>query len=661
MPTPLSTSSSPGQAPAPLARWVSLGLLLVAAATSPAFAQPKSTLPEITVRGGFKAPITEANRRVALVSGQEAKPALLAGQLAVTGFRLETYRYNPDQQVDLVVESPTALFDSKGAASSAGTLTLRGPNNRFTVSGEGWSWDQKGGLLVISNRVRTLLRPTGANSNQPPVEITAQRLDYNLKTGDTRFRQDCVANQPGRARISAGELSSRLGADVERPDAIRAQDHVVIELLRPGHQARATGDHAEYQSTPQGEAIELTGHPTWQFANGSGSADQLKLYPDREAYQARGNARLRLLGNPPKPDLVPAPNASANPAAKTNSVGPKLRRPVDIACDSIEARPGEVVFAGGVSAVQSNALALKADRLVAEFAPGTTAAPDSLHLITATGNVTSQIALGQRSVELQGGRMTYTVGEHPRIEVTENPTWRSEGNRGQGKRFVILPDQTAFQVLEEVQVEWTSLSGPTNATPIRLNAGLLRFEGSDAHFTEGVTVTQPDWQLRGAELDLRLTTNSQLQALQVRKNVELDFTARVSSTNAPAANPGGRAAHPARGSAGANHRWKVRADDVEAQLEPGRDTIMALDASGRVEIENPSVRAGGGQLKYRAADGIMRLSKDAELITTDGLVIIGEHDTAIGFEPETGRRRVEGPVRRMTFPAKTARPTTPKH
>lgn len=648
MPTPISTSVSPIR----LGPSVGLGLVLAVAIAAPALAQTKSTLPEITVRGGFKAPITEANRRVALVSGQEAKPALLAGQLTVTGFRLETYRYNPDQKVDLVIESPTALFDSKGAASSPGTLTLRGPNDRFLVAGEGWSWDQSGGLLVISNRVRTVLRPTGANSNQPPVEITAQRLDYNLKTGDTRFRQDCVANQPGRARISAGELSSRLGADVERPDAIRAQDNVVIELLRAGHQARATGDRAEYQSTPQGEAIELSGHPTWEFASGSGAADLLTLYPDREAYLARGNARLRLVGQPSKPGPNGAPDAANTAKTNAAAAGPKLRRPVDIACDLIEARPGEVVFSGGVSAVQSNAIALKASRLVAEFAPGTTAAPDSLHLITATGDVVSQIALGRRSVELRGGQMTYTVGEPPRIDVTGNPTWTSEGHRGVGKHFVILPDQTAFQVLEEVEVDWTSPSGPTNAVPIHLKAGLLQFEGSDAKFSKGVTVTQPDWNLRGAELDLRLSTNSQLQSLHVRQNVELHFTARSSSTNATTRQVGGTKS---------NNQWQVRADNVEAQLEPGKDTITALDAAGRVNIENTGVQARGGQLKYRAKDGIMRLSKNAELTTSDGLVIIGEPDTAIGFEPETGRRRVEGPVRRMTFPAKTARPNPAKH
>ncbi|MBL9139386.1 MAG: hypothetical protein JNK85_26190 [Verrucomicrobiales bacterium] len=655
MPTPRSIlgcpirirSDSPArEGPQVASVFLGLGLLLLSLVTpTHTLAQPRSALPEVTVRGGFKLPLTEANRRVALVSGQEAKPALLAGQLSVTGFRLETYRYQPDQQVDLIVESPTALFDSaKSAASSPGTLTLRGPNDRFTVSGEGWSWDQAGGLLIISNQVRTVLRRPGAASNQPPVEITARRLEYNLKTGDTRFQDHCIAHQPGRARLSAGELTSRLGSEVERPDAIRARNQVVIELLRAGREARASGETAEYQATPQGEAIELNGHPTWESTSVSGSADRLTLFPDREAYSAHGNARLRLLGNVGKNAENPATGAS------------RLRRPIDIACDSIEARPGEVVFSGGVTATQTNTLELKADRVVAEFAPGTTAAPESLHLITATGHVLSQIALARRWVELRGERMTYAVGEHPRIEVTEHPSWIAEGHRGQGQRFVILPDQTAFHVLGEVQVEWRSPTGPTNAPPIRLQAGTLRFEGSDAKFSDGVTVSQPEWNLRGAELDLALTTNSQLRTLHVRKDVQLSFLARTSHTNTHAPHRIGTAA----AAPGASNRWTVVADSAQAELEPGRDTIVALDAAGRVKIENTGVRATGGLLKYRAAEGVLRLTQDAELTTSEGLIIVGEPNTAIGFEPETGRQRVEGPVKRMSIPSQTVRSVPPK-
>lgn len=655
MPTSASIPAIPrhprvvaSRAVTPSPRNACLAVAVALAFSIASHAQPKTALPEVTVRGGFKLPLTEANRRVALVSGQEAKPALLAGQLAVTGFRLETYRYNPDQQVDLVVESPTALFDSgKSAASSPGTLTLRGPNDRFTVSGEGWSWDQAGGLLVISNRVRTVLRRPGASgTNQPPIEITARRLDYNLKTGDTRFQEDCVAHQPGRARLTAGELSSRLGAEVERPEAIRARNNVVIELLRAGREARASGETAEYQATAQGEAIELNGHPAWQFTSGSGSADRLILYPDREAYSAQGNARLRLTGTAPKPAQPPAAGPS------------RLRRPIDIACDTIDARPGEVVFAGRVSATQTNALDLTADRVVAEFAPGTAAAPDSLHLITATGDVRSRIALSRRSVELRGGRMTYAVGEHPRIEVTEAPSWISEGHLGKGQRFVILPDQTAFQVLGEVEVEWRSPAGPTNAPPVRCTADTLRFEGTDAKFAGGVTVSQPDWTLRGAELDLSVTTNSQLRTLHIRREVELAFTARPSSTNAPTRPTTGVGASSA--APGSPSRWNVFAEEATAELEPGKDTIIALDASGMVRIENAALRATGGLLNYRAADRVMRLTRNAELTTQDGLVIVGEPDTAICFDPETGRRRVEGPVKRMSIPSHAVRSAPPK-
>ncbi len=188
--------------------------------------------PEVTLGGGFRAPIydRDRNRPLGLVSGKEAKPSLVAGQLVVSGFRLETYRYAPERAVDLSVESPSAVFDSRGATSDKG-IELKDAAGRFAVRGEGWSWEQASGLLVVSNRVFTDLRTGASSSSEEPVRITADRLEYNLKSGATRFLGRCVAVQPGQARLAARELVSRLGAETERPDAIRAQGEVTLEIL----------------------------------------------------------------------------------------------------------------------------------------------------------------------------------------------------------------------------------------------------------------------------------------------------------------------------------------------------------------------------------------------------------------------------------------------
>jgi hypothetical protein len=320
--------------------WMALGFAWTA------WGQGKSPIkidvPTIT---NWKAPIAGEDGRTAMeIRGSKATPSLASGQMEVTDFRLESYRYTSNQVrvTELVVESPLGRFGTQGAGSGE-RLTLKGADDRFQIQGIGWSWSRATGLLVVSNAVETLVRRAIEETNRPPIQVRARRFEYHLRTGDARYIDDCVAEDPGRARVVAGELRSRLSPTQAQPDAIHATNGVVIDLLRTDRPGHAEGASATYTAATKtaGERIELHGNPTWRFGPSEGAADQLLLLPTQDAYTASGHARLKLLA-------AAKPSAPSEPGA-TNA--PK-REAVEITCEKIEANSTNVVLTGPVTARQ---------------------------------------------------------------------------------------------------------------------------------------------------------------------------------------------------------------------------------------------------------------------------------------------------------------------
>jgi lipopolysaccharide export system protein LptA len=598
--------------------------------------------PQFTIEGGaFKAPISDGSRMIAMVSGREAKPALLAGQMAITDFRLETY--DPAQKPELRVESPSSVFDSKGA-SSVRSIALHSVDGRFRVTGEGWSWQQASGLLVISNRVQTLLRRSGADTNQPPIEVNAERLEYNLKTGDTRFLRQCKAFQPGQARLSADELTSRLGARLERPEAIVATGNVTMEVLRPGHEGTATGDTALYAIVPEGERIELSGTPEWQFGPTAGSAEQLVLLPAKEAYTARGNARMRLHTGPL--------NARATQTPPENGKAGTM----EITSMEIEAEAGKVTFSGTVSARQAGGFELDAARVTVELAEDRDhgASTDSLRQVTATGDVKARLDVRGTPFTMEGEQMVYSQGEHAMIEVSGHPSWSAPGHSGKATRFVIHPEVPTFQALQGVEVTWSEPdAGPhRGGFRIQLKADRMLVEGLLARFDGDVSVHESEWDLSATEVDLGMTTNALLSEIAARGDVTLTYRA-FEKWNAP--QPTGALTAFLRQATEAIRPWVIRGDQMRGKLAPDHTGLLSMDAFGGVHIEHVSLEASGERLAYRAEDGRLRLMDEPVFRTADGFQILGQPETALALDPETGRFYVEGPVRKMSLPVQALR------
>lgn len=602
---------------------------------------------------GFKAPIHEANRLVAMVSGKEARPSLLAGQVQVTEFRLETYRYAPDRQTELVVESPLGTFGSSGADSDR-AISLTSADGRFSITGVGWGWNRNTGVLVISNKVETSLRRPGAATNLPPVEVRSHRFEYNLNTGDARFLIDCEAIQPGQARLRAGALSSRLNARTDKPESITATNGVTLELLRPDRPGGAAGSGAVYSMSAEGERIDLSGPTTWKFNAGEGAADQLELLPSKDTYAARGHARLTLMS-------PGGTNGNSGLHATSNSTPNSNAAPLEIQSESIEGSPREIVFSGPVTAKHGDRLELKAGRVVASFenspAPSGTA-PSRPTRVEATGNVAARLQSGGNALYLRGGRMVYTLGEHDMIEVLENPAWESATHSGHADRFVLHPQVPSFQAVDNVAVMWRTAADPrsTNTLPVEVAARLLRVEPSLARFEGGVEARRGTWRMNTADLDLGLATNSVPNGFAARGGVILEYEVPP---------PGAEQADGKRRVEGLRHfgsvttagarQWRILTAEVTGVLGAKDAGPVSLDATGGVKIDNLNVTASGGRLRYRESDGLLRLTEDARLRTVSGLEIVGESGTSLDLDPKTERFSVDGRWRRMTFPSDALR------
>jgi|GEM_PF-2925676 len=601
----------------------------------------KIDVPTIT---NWKAPIAgEDGRTVMEIRGSKATPSLGSGQMEVTDFRLETYRYSPDQVrvTELVVESPLGRFGTQGAGSGE-RLTLKSADDRFFIEGTGWSWSRGSGLLVVSNAVETRVRRGIEETNRPPIQVRARRFEYHLRTGDARYIGDCVAEDPGRARVAAGELRSRLSPTQTQPDAIQGTNGVVIDLLRadkPGHAEGASATYAAATKT-SGERIELNGNPTWRFGPSQGAADQLILLPAQDAYTASGHARLKLLG--------PTQASASRKAQETNA---PVGETVEITCEKIEANSTHVVLTGPVTARQGDRLELKALHLVAKLGPDPKSRELSVVSAKATGDVTTTVGKGDQAIELRGQTMNYVLGEPSSIDVDGEPAWRGREHSGTASHFRIHPETEVFEALENVRVRWASHAKKDEApAPVDITSATMRVDGDRAAFRGDVQATGVRWEMAAGEVDFGLGTNRTVRGIDARGDVRFlyEMLPVVSATHAHS-----RAVFKALGGveAAESRRWEIKAGELRAEIDEKGEEVSRLDASGGVTVRHPAVRARGGRLVYAAADGLLRLGDNAELQAVDGLDIVGLPTTVLTMDPRALQFGVEGQVRRWKLPA----------
>jgi len=89
------------------------------------------------------------------LSGAEAQP-LAGGLLVIKQLKLETFAM--DGKPEMIVNAPECVYDTfNHVASSPGHLQAQTGDGKFRVEGDGFLWRQNDSLLIISNRVQTVI------------------------------------------------------------------------------------------------------------------------------------------------------------------------------------------------------------------------------------------------------------------------------------------------------------------------------------------------------------------------------------------------------------------------------------------------------------------------------------------------------------------------
>ena len=91
-----------------------------------------------------------------LLQGEEAVPKA-EGKILIKKLKLQTFR--EDGGGEFVMQADDCLYDTdRRTAESPGPLVMKTADGRFSTQGEGFLWRENDSVLIISNRVHTVIR-----------------------------------------------------------------------------------------------------------------------------------------------------------------------------------------------------------------------------------------------------------------------------------------------------------------------------------------------------------------------------------------------------------------------------------------------------------------------------------------------------------------------
>ena len=112
------------------------------------------------------------NRLKMLMTGSNAQP-MLSGNLLVNGLRIENFRETGLSES--VMQAPQCVFEMESrTAASTGRLEMISSDGRYSIEGDGFLWRTTNSSLIISNRVRTLIRKDAVPQLDPSKPETSK-------------------------------------------------------------------------------------------------------------------------------------------------------------------------------------------------------------------------------------------------------------------------------------------------------------------------------------------------------------------------------------------------------------------------------------------------------------------------------------------------------
>ena len=405
-------------------------------------------------------------------SGAERQPD---GRVLVTNAKRQTFLVNGD--VELTVEAPQCLYDpAMRTISSSGPLLAKSGDGKFSIEGEGFLARQTNSILVVSNRVHTVLRPEGLNpptattrtnapaAAAPGINIFSDQFEYSEKSG--------VGVYQGNVRVTgtnlvgtAARLTVVLPLAEHRLESLLAETNVIVDY----ENIHATGARATYSADTG--LVHMTGQPTWRIEDRDGSGDELVFDRTNRIFQANGHARLTMLARSMGASGFLAPPVSASAPAR-----PLTNEFVEVLCGNYVLRTNLAVFHDQVRV---------SDRLAGQLRGQMTCGLMTL-TITGTNELQKMVAehnvvIAQTDSQFTADNAVYTA-TNGLLDLTGNPAWRAGTREGKGDLVRANPAReemfvrgNAVMKLPAAEVGQTTFTGLGKPQPAKSKGGTNEF------------------------------------------------------------------------------------------------------------------------------------------------------------------------------------------
>ena len=351
------------------------------------------------------------------------------GRLLVTRAQYRTFRVNGEGE--LAVEAPECLYDKdQGSISSPGPLQVQTADGKFSIEGEGFLYQQTNSILLVSNRVHTIIYPklvgppsatllTNAPGGAAPgIDIFSDWFEYAQQSGLGVYRGNVRVAGTNLA-ATASRLTILLPAAERQLQSLTAEQNVIVDYEK----IHATGEQAFYSADTG--LIQLAGppEPTWRIEDREGSGDKLVYDRTNGIFRASGHARLKMHDQ----SMGVSGFLSRHESASVTAL-PPTNQFVEILCDDYEIRTNLAVFRNQVRV---------SDRLGDELRGEMSC---SLMTLTFSGTNELQKMVAERQVVIAQADRQFTAdtaeytGTNGLLELTGNPAWRAGPRTGKGDR-----------------------------------------------------------------------------------------------------------------------------------------------------------------------------------------------------------------------------------
>ncbi len=558
--------------------------------------------PQGRVTGGWRMPLMEDNRLRTLLTGDSAQPQD-DGSLLISKVRIQIYTEAEPPEVRLTITAPECRFDvSNQVASSDGSIALNASDQRFSVTGRGFLWNQDTENLTISNAVETAISRTalgeteGDTTDAPPIEVRSRQFSYDKSQNLGIYRDQVEAIEGERFRMTCQLLQVRLPDTDESDREIVASGGVQIQLKTDDRTVELTGEKADYQSEGESQSLILQGQPTWKSGEYSGSGNRI-VVTDLETnpvFTVSENARMTL------------PTAATG--TLTDGAAAAGNETISLQADQYTVSGSEAEFVGNVQAISAEDWAIRTSRLTAAFDADaqaltriygderieitqtidgvtTTARSDRVQFIPTENGLSDILLTGNASVESDEYQ---TEGDRIQLRRTANDTAiDARGNvsltfeRDAGSGMGILGISTPSGSNQTRSVE------PGQPQTIRITADQYQLQSSVGRFQDNVVVTDAEGQLTCRLLDIEFgDSRRSLRSLTAIGNVQVT-----------------------------NPEAQISCHELVGYFSSPGNTLQRLVANTGVEIRNAKGIASGNKAVFLVPEQTVELTGDPELRT----------------------------------------------